>query len=259
MPFSSEAQRRYLWKFHPDLAKKWSHEYPNSNKGLPYHKKHKKEGNTFLNGPLADLFDKEGRSRPDRYKQFNEMMSNASRHPDTQFGSIITPVRALYDSMGKEPHPALVTDSSDPQSARSNYSVKQAFKAGFLLRCAEEGLNLDQMEERIAKLEKQAGIGSSAGAILGWPVGVTAGLARLAGKGIAGGVTMPLAGSMYAGGLGGWALANASKKPEDVADPEDMKREDLRNEYLRLADEARRKTILRNMQQDEPGSVLQIG
>jgi hypothetical protein len=27
MPFRSEKQRKYLWKFHPDVAKKWSHKY----------------------------------------------------------------------------------------------------------------------------------------------------------------------------------------------------------------------------------------
>ena len=25
MPFKSEAQRRYLWKFHPDIAEEWAH------------------------------------------------------------------------------------------------------------------------------------------------------------------------------------------------------------------------------------------
>ncbi len=25
-PFKSEAQRRYLWKFHPKVARKWVHE-----------------------------------------------------------------------------------------------------------------------------------------------------------------------------------------------------------------------------------------
>lgn len=27
MPFKSEAQRRYLWKFRPDIAKSWSNKY----------------------------------------------------------------------------------------------------------------------------------------------------------------------------------------------------------------------------------------
>jgi len=27
MPFKSEAQRRYLWKFEPEIAKSWAHKY----------------------------------------------------------------------------------------------------------------------------------------------------------------------------------------------------------------------------------------
>ena len=35
MPFKSEKQRRFLWAEHPELAKRWAHEYPKSNKNLP--------------------------------------------------------------------------------------------------------------------------------------------------------------------------------------------------------------------------------
>jgi hypothetical protein len=35
MPFRSEKQRRYLFSKHPELAKRWAQEYPESNKGLP--------------------------------------------------------------------------------------------------------------------------------------------------------------------------------------------------------------------------------
>jgi len=49
MPFQSEAQRRYMWMEHPDIAKKWSHgehttsskRFKAKNKGLPYHKRKK--------------------------------------------------------------------------------------------------------------------------------------------------------------------------------------------------------------------------
>jgi hypothetical protein len=40
MPFQSEAQRRFLFAKHPEIAKRWSHEY-SSNKNLPMHKKSK--------------------------------------------------------------------------------------------------------------------------------------------------------------------------------------------------------------------------
>lgn len=36
MPFKSEAQRRYLWLKHPDIAKRWAAAYPGQH-NLPYH------------------------------------------------------------------------------------------------------------------------------------------------------------------------------------------------------------------------------
>lgn len=42
MPFKSEKQRRFLWAAHPDIAKRWAHEYPESNKGLPMYARKKK-------------------------------------------------------------------------------------------------------------------------------------------------------------------------------------------------------------------------
>lgn len=35
MPFQSEKQRRFLWAEHPEIAKRWAHDYPKSNKNLP--------------------------------------------------------------------------------------------------------------------------------------------------------------------------------------------------------------------------------
>jgi hypothetical protein len=32
MPFKSEAQRRFMWAKHPEIAKKWAHEYPSQGK-----------------------------------------------------------------------------------------------------------------------------------------------------------------------------------------------------------------------------------
>jgi len=38
MPFKSEAQRRYMFMKHPEIAEKWAHKY-GTPKNLPYHKK----------------------------------------------------------------------------------------------------------------------------------------------------------------------------------------------------------------------------
>lgn len=40
MPFKSEAQRRFMYAEHPDIAKRWSAEYPDQGK-LPAHAKKK--------------------------------------------------------------------------------------------------------------------------------------------------------------------------------------------------------------------------
>jgi hypothetical protein len=38
MPFVSEAQRRFMWKNHPEIARRWAHEYPGQH-DLPKHKR----------------------------------------------------------------------------------------------------------------------------------------------------------------------------------------------------------------------------
>lgn len=45
MPFKSEKQRRFLWSAHPDIAKRWAHEYPNQGKLPMYADENKKEEN----------------------------------------------------------------------------------------------------------------------------------------------------------------------------------------------------------------------
>jgi hypothetical protein len=46
MPFKSEKQRRFLWSEHPDIAKRWAHEYPNQGKLPMYADKTKNRENT---------------------------------------------------------------------------------------------------------------------------------------------------------------------------------------------------------------------
>ncbi len=40
MPFASEQQRRYLYSQHPDIAARWSKEYPNQGKLPKYSRSH---------------------------------------------------------------------------------------------------------------------------------------------------------------------------------------------------------------------------
>lgn len=257
MPFSSKKQMRWMFANKPSMAHRWAH-HTKDIKSLPESKgkskKGEKKANALLDGPLSHFFNsKEGRSsRPDRYTELNEALSRAYRHPDTHFGSVMTPLRVLYESMDRDPHPALKVDSGDPQSPRSNYTVKKAFKAGFLLRCAEENLDLDHIEEKIAALEKRAidplmGLGEAAGGA----VNLASGLGRFAldaGSGLLFGLPA----------LGGAATGYTLAKLRNGTSSEDIKHDDLRDTYLRLADEARRKNIIKRMQEHSPGSLIQL-
>ena len=39
MPFKSEKQRKYLWKNHPEIARRWSKEYGSTPLGEAYKRK----------------------------------------------------------------------------------------------------------------------------------------------------------------------------------------------------------------------------
>jgi hypothetical protein len=136
---------------------------------------------------------------------------------------------------------------------------QEGFKFGFLFRCAEEGLSLDETQQRaVAVLEKRGGIFWSPGAArlalaasekrggaldlaaqapgALWSLG-TKGL-MLGGLGIAG-----------AGGLGGYALA---KMREGDVDPAEIRRQELIDTYNTQAELARRKAIMAAARSAQP-------
>lgn len=146
----------------------------------------------------------------------------------------------------------------------------QAFKLAFLNRCAEEGLNLEQIHQRVktalAKFEKAAGEGDSAWGHLknittGSGAGWLAGQGDLASSGIgaaAGVAGLPeavsklslpayllgLTGLTGLGVFGGKALAESQYDPLAA---EEIKAQELKNEYARLAERARRASAKREL------------
>lgn len=98
-------------------------------------------------------------------------------------------------------------------------AAKEAFKMGFLTRCAEEGLTGEKLDARLAQLEKTAegGLGALA-ALYGVPIGL----------GLAG------------GGALGWG---AAKLTEPQLDDDQIKAQELAHTYRVYADrlKARRK------------------
>lgn len=55
MPFKSEKQRRFLWAAHPELAKRWAHEYPTKKKLPMYASDEKKDTKLDTDSKQADF------------------------------------------------------------------------------------------------------------------------------------------------------------------------------------------------------------
>lgn len=110
-------------------------------------------------------------------------------------------------------------------------TAKDAFRLGFLLRCAEDG----RTPEQIRSMTKVAGVGSE---WLKSLMSLGAGAGELAIKAplYAGGAL--LAGSAATGALAGHT---AAKLTEADSDPEETKRQELMAAYKRHADIARRR------------------
>lgn len=114
---------------------------------------------------------------------------------------------------------------------------KQAFKVGFLLRCADEGLTIEETHQRVKQaIDKYANplaALAGAGTVLGGlakhvlPFGAESGLAL--------GIGAPVA----AGAGLGYMAAKMRHPGEEVLDQ--AKRDEVIGEYERLADEAQRK------------------
>ena len=117
----------------------------------------------------------------------------------------------------------------------------QNFRLGFLMRCADEGLNRDQIRERVkfahamTDFTKRAGaLKDLIGAAVSYPL-------------LAGGVA--LGGSAVAGsGLG----YMAAKSQEQSVDPEEAKRHELMAAYQAQAERIRRKTQQMSYRQPKP-------
>jgi hypothetical protein len=107
-------------------------------------------------------------------------------------------------------------------------AAKDAFKLGFLTRCAEEGLTGEALAARLSRVaefnEKTAGILGD--------------LATAAG----GAAALPVAGSLLAGGTLGYG---AAKLTAPKLDEDEMKSQELINTYKVMAARARSRRKLR--------------
>lgn len=121
-------------------------------------------------------------------------------------------------------------------------TAQEAFKVGFLARFVEEGLNADQMLDRIiqaaAVVEKHAGI-----------IGDIGGLATNVGKGIGDfalgyGAPALIAAPPILGGMAGYGLARATDI--DDCDIDEIKNRELVDEYHRQSQKLKRQKAVRD-------------
>jgi hypothetical protein len=122
---------------------------------------------------------------------------------------------------------------------------EQAFKVGFLKKCAEDGLTIDETKQRVKLAIHVLQKAKEKQAIFGLETAQ-----ELAGKGLGLATTtaplLLLGGPMAAGGLAGYAAAKGLHGNKDVV--EEAKGDEIVGEYERLADEARRRARLKQLQ-----------
>jgi hypothetical protein len=137
---------------------------------------------------------------------------------------------------------------------------RQQFKFGFLLRCADEGLTLEQTHERVKEAlafhEKEAGIAEIISGALKGIGSAAGGVAEGVGK--AAPVVADAAKSLGLLGLGGAAVGGigaghlAALAGEKEIDPEEIKKQELIATYRQQADRVRRNMAARSYRDDTP-------
>jgi hypothetical protein len=117
---------------------------------------------------------------------------------------------------------------------------EQAFKVGFLIRCADEGLTPEETAQRIKSaslMEKVAWIPSLDTIGKLWNAGKEVGTA-----GLVAGLGLPTLG----GAVAGYGLAKATVPGAEEL--EGAKQDEIEGEYYRLAQEARRNAARKKLQ-----------
>lgn len=155
----------------------------------------------------------------------------------------------------------------------SQLSDEQAFKVGFLLYCAEQGMEEAEINETIKKalsqFDKEDFLLKEANPLLSFlgnaVGGVAAGASNLMGNTLRAtpqvlstlatlGIGIPVAAGA---GTGYLAAKLTSHDKEDIV--EDAKQNEVIGEYERLADEARRKARMKLLQNRTGRKVLSLG
>ncbi len=140
---------------------------------------------------------------------------------------------------------------------------EQAFKVGFLYKCAEDGLSMRETHARVKKalaefkaggnlagLEKAAilpALAAGAGTIAGGTAGLAARALTYAPSLLSTGAILGAAAPIALGAGGGYAAAKLTQ--DDKSDAlENAKQDELLGEYERLTEAAKRRALLKRIQ-----------
>ncbi len=137
---------------------------------------------------------------------------------------------------------------------------KQKFKAGVLLKCASEGLTIEQTHAKVKQLiqmQKQAlGVLDIPARLLSAAGGIAGSTIRAAPAALSTAATIGIAAPVAAGLAGGYGLAKATNPDKHVID--DLKQDEIVGEYERLADEAKRRSRIKKLQEQTGRRIIAL-
>ena len=138
MPFQSEKQRRFMWAAHPDIAKRWAHEYPNQ-RNLPTYAHDKKKTSEKQESPK----EKEA-----------AMARNVTTQCDDYKNTVVNYVQALiYKHANSAAVPVEIPHSEKPVSAGEEHvSCKGPDQEGQLLGQLSNETRKPPVNETLHKL-----------------------------------------------------------------------------------------------------------
>lgn len=119
-------------------------------------------------------------------------------------------------------------------------SPREAFKAGFLLSCADKGMTADEAHALVKKA-----FGPGAGNVVGELIEAPGRIISSVGPGLMGAGALAAIGLPIAAGAGvGWG---AAKLTDDDSNVDEAKTDELLAEYQRLTDQARRQIAMKQL------------
>jgi hypothetical protein len=126
---------------------------------------------------------------------------------------------------------------------------REAFKVGFLSRCVEDGLTLEQAHQRVKEAQEKIALSIPGADIPGKLIDAAGSIAKPA---LGWGIPLALAAPPVVGGLAGYAASKATDI--DDTDVDEVKRRELINEYKKQTKKLLRDRQIRDYRKDRKQS-----